>query len=129
MNIYSGCRLRKSLGGLLALAALALAPGSAQASCKQGICVHGRDGPKVHVVEFTSTFTNVHHYNVSSPWVIANGGGHQFEVGRNVRSFAMKIYEQTRPLVIDYSIQACAYGGFPAGSNCGPWVTFRHTMR
>jgi hypothetical protein len=101
----------------------------ASAGCKQGFCVNGHDNGNRHAVDFTSTYSNVDHYNVTSPWLIANGGGHQIEVGRNERGFSFGSLPRTRPLNIEYAIQACSHGGFPPHSTCSPWVTFYHTMR
>jgi hypothetical protein len=114
--------------GMTLLSAMVLAT-PASAGCKEGFCVNGHDNRNRHSVDFTSTYSNVDHYNVRSPWLIANGGGHQFEVGRNERGFSFGSLPTSRPLDIEYSIQACSRGGFPPHSNCGPWVTFYHTMR
>jgi hypothetical protein len=113
-------------------AALLFIPATAHAGCKENFCVHGRDVGGQHVVDFTNSNTNVHHYNAKVSGAINIAGSdfsNQVEVGRNVRSFTIIDLPRTRPYSIEYAVQACAYGGFPPHSNCGPWVTFHHTLQ
>ncbi|MBZ9739743.1 MULTISPECIES: hypothetical protein [unclassified Mesorhizobium] len=109
-----------------AIAGIAIAMTSTQAlaSCKQGFCVSGRDEGSVHIVEFSTTYTNVDHFNVSSERIV----GGQIELGKNETRFQVYI-PRGKPPTFSYAIQACAYGGFPPRSNCKPWVTFTHTVK
>ena len=114
--------LRKQIlmGAAIAVTAWVVA-GSAEASCKQGFCVSGYDaGNGWHGVEFTTSLSNYTHFNV---W----NGEKQFELGRNQRSFSVRPIDwNSSPLEYVYKIQACSKSMF-SGSNCTPWVTFRHT--
>jgi len=109
-----------------ALAGISIAMASTQAlaSCKQGFCVSGHDAGSVHIVEFSTDYTNVDHFNVSSDRIV----GGQIELGKNVRQFQLYT-PRGKPPTFSYAIQACAYGGFPPRSNCKPWVTFTHTVK
>lgn len=117
-------RNSKSAGCAVAVITLAIAASEAHASCKQGFCVSGRDVGALHVVEFSTTLTNVHHFNVSSGQILDK----QIELGRNETQFEMYL-PKSRPATFGYAIQACAYGGFPPHSNCKPWVNFTHTVQ
>jgi hypothetical protein len=119
----------------LILAALAMGTaaivsiGTAAAGCKEGFCVTGFDKGNIHYVSFTSTYSNVHHYNARSAGMDGDenfGGNHQREVGRNVRNFSF--YGGSPGSKVSYSIQACNKGAL-TGSSCAPWVTFTHTMK
>ena len=111
----------------IAMAGIAIAMTSTQAlaSCKQGFCVSGHDAEQLHVVEFSTTYTNVDHFNVSSDRIV----GRQIELGKNERQFQLYLPQRGGSPTFSYAIQACAYGGFPPKSNCKPWVTFTHTVK
>jgi hypothetical protein len=98
-------------------------PSAAQAVCKQGICVSGKDVGNLHVVTWSTTLRNVDHYNFKS-----GPGEGQDEVGRNVASHTVYI-GRSRPRTIHYAIQACAGGGVLQKSSCSPWATFTHTAK
>ncbi|MCK1386336.1 hypothetical protein [Bradyrhizobium sp. 21] len=128
--------MKKSLSALsvtgFICATILLGPAAAYAGCRESFCVSGRDIGKQHVVNFTNSNSNVHHYNarVNPPLnIVGSVFSSQVEVGRNVRSFTIIDLPSTRPVTIEYSIQACAYGGFPPHSNCGPWTTFHHAIQ
>ena len=100
-------------------AALALLPAAAQAACKGGFCVDGRDDPSgVHVVTFTVNLKNYNHFNVGIP------GGKQLELGANERQFSFR--NLASGTVETFSMQACSGGGL-LGSRCTPWSYFTHT--
>jgi hypothetical protein len=110
------------LVGLLAFTPLALLPAAAHASCKEGFCTGGADQGDSHVVTFTTTWTNVSHFNVGSDYG-------QFEIGGNERQFSVRRPAGLTGAVIHYSLQACSGGGFMQTSKCTPWAYFTHTMQ
>jgi hypothetical protein len=107
----------------VAIAAIAafLLPGTSYASCKQGFCVSGRDAGNSHIVDFTSSFGNVDHYNVSFQ-------GGQFELGKNQSEFTLSTAGLAPGSVISYSMQACNRN-FLGHSSCAVFVNFTHTVR
>lgn len=102
----------------------ALSTQPAAAGCKQGFCVSGSDSGKFHAVTFTSSYSNVHHYNVSSTRLnsVSFENQNQGEIGRNVRNFLLR---QKPGETVAYSLQACSRN-ILGKSTCGPWVTFTH---
>ena len=111
---------RARLFGLASFAALALLSAGAQAACKGGFCVDGRDDPSgMHVVTFTTTLNNFNHFNVGVP------GGPQMELGENVRQFSFR--NLASGTVETFSLQACSGGGLLQKSRCSPWAYFTHT--
>ena len=102
-----------------ALAAVALVPNVASASCKGGFCVHGTDLNGLHVVEFSSSFTNVSHYNIEFP----DSGQREFGTNQTKFDFVIRPHK-----TVQYSLQACSGGGFLQKSSCTPWVNFTHTF-
>lgn len=107
------------LFGLATCAALALLPAEAQAACRGGFCVSGHDDRGLHIVNFSSTWTNVSHYNVALP------SGTQVELGRNQTQF--KFANLPSGKLEQFGLQACSGGGFMETSSCTPWAYFTHT--
>ena len=113
--------MRTNLTQCVVFAAITLFPSFALANCKQGFCVSGQDRYGDHIVDFSSTIYNVHHYNVKLP------NEPQKELGSNERQFSFPI--TFRPWTAQYSIQACQDGGTFQRSVCSPWVTFTHSFQ
>ena len=96
------------LFGLATAAAISLLPAQAQASCKGGFCVSGRDDHAngFHVVDFGGSYRNVTHYNLSDP---APRVG---QLGKNETEFNINIKSFVPGQVITFGLQACSGGGF-----------------
>ena len=107
--------------GRLAIAAIAaLVPTLAEASCKEGFCVSGRDVGNKHIVDFSTTYTNVTHFNFNDGHDQIELGGHESEV----------TWTDPAPgSVLHYGFQACSGGGTFQRSSCSPWVWFTHTVK
>jgi hypothetical protein len=69
--------------GLTTFVAVAMLPAEAQASCKGGFCVSGHDQGGNHIVDFTTTWTNVSHFNLGTAFG-------QNELGPNEREISFK---------------------------------------
>ena len=108
-----------SVALLFGLATLTLLPVEAQAACRQGFCVSGRDDPDTgnHVVDFTVSISNYSHFNYAGP------DGVQHELGANQREFTFRNLPSGK--VESYSIQACHKNLL--SSSCTPWAVFTHT--
>jgi hypothetical protein len=96
-------------------------PLAAHASCKEGICVSGRDEGNIHIIDFTSNWKNITHFNF-------NDGHGQRELGSNERQVTIPL-SSSRPITIHYGFQACGGGGFLQKSGCTPWAQFEHTAQ
>ena len=104
-----------------------LLPTTAFASCKQGICVSGRDQGNVHIITFHTRLVGITHYNFKSFFT-----GYylpQFELAGNVTEYRLGNIPSRRPIQVKYSMQACRRGGVFSPSMCAPWADFTHTMR
>ena len=120
MNPLAALRSPALLIGLATLATLALLPAEAQAACRGGFCVSGRDDGGTHIVNFTMSLTHVTHINWSSPQ------GQQHELGPNETQFSFN--NKPSGAVEQFGIQACSGGGFMQKSRCTPWTYFTHTV-
>ena len=111
--------------GLAAFTAVLLTV-EAQAACKEGFCVSGRDVNGTHVVDFTTSWRNISHFNMNSSY---DGGasGKQRELGANESEFTL--YELHPGDVVHFSLQACSGGGVFSSSTCTPWANFTHTVQ
>ena len=115
----------RTLEALLVFGAIVLLSSQAQAACRGGFCVGGSDsGPSydgrvMHHVTFTTTLTNVSHFNYINPY------GKQYELGANERAFDFLNLPSGQ--VEQYALQACSGGGAFQGSRCTPWASFTHT--
>lgn len=111
----------RSRAVLLGLATLlvGLLPIEAQAACRGGFCVSGRDQNGTHIVDFTVSASNFTHFNANTP----QG---QIQLGPNVREFSFRNGPSGQ--LESYALQVCHSNG-PFGSRCTPWVTFTHTPR
>ena len=102
---------------VLSLSSAALFAGPAQAkACKLHFCVESSDTKKKIWVELWNTSNNLGrtHFNVRY-------NGLQFETKG---SFNLANYRKNG--IYRFSIQACTRGGLFQGSQCTPWVNFRH---
>jgi hypothetical protein len=108
--------------GITTLGAFVLLSTGALASCKQGFCVKGHDEGGNHVVDFTTTMTNVSHFN------LIDASGYQWELGANEREFTAGRNDAPSGTILHYRLQACAGGGFLQTSNCTPWVIFSYAV-
>ena len=106
--------------GLSTFASVAVLATEAQASCKQGFCMHGHDEGGIHVVDFDTTWTNITHFNWIEPF-----NHNQYELGANIRQFSFP--NQASGTAQHYAIQACQRGGFMKSSTCTPWANFTYT--
>jgi hypothetical protein len=118
----------KSLAtAICVMTAMILLPATASASCKQGICVSGRDEGNVHVITFYTRLVGITHYNFKSFFT-----GYylpQTELAGNATQYRLINIPSRRPIQIKYSMQACRRGGTFSPSMCAPWATFTHTIR
>ncbi|MEO9228889.1 MAG: hypothetical protein ABI216_08090 [Devosia sp.] len=108
-----------ALIGFATFATIALLPGQAQAACRGGFCVSGSDNGPQHFVNFTTSWTNITHFNFSRP------DGKQVELGANQRQVIFTnlpsgSFEQ-------YGFQACTKVSVFSSSQCTPWAYFTHT--
>lgn len=115
--------------GIAILTAATLLPTTAEAACRGGFCVSGHDvygggtnnsDGYAHVVDFTTTWTNISHFNWFDPF-----NGQQYEIGANERQFSFP--DLPSGTVEQFAIQACSGGGTFSRSHCGPWAYFTHT--
>lgn len=104
--------------GLAALAAMALLPTEADAACRGGFCVTGRDQNGVHIVDFTVSIGNFTHFNANTP----QG---QFQIGPHVREFSFRNGPSGQ--LESFALQACLKATVFSSSRCTPWATFTHT--
>ena len=111
----------KITAAVIAAIAALLLPATSYASCKQGFCVSGRDTGDSHIVDFSASFKNLDHYNVSFQ-------GGQFELGKNQTEFTLNTAGLASGTVIGYSMQACSRN-FLGKSSCLPFVNFTHTIQ
>lgn len=116
----SGLPPRTIVFGLVALAFVSVLPAEAQAACRGGFCVSGRDQNGVHVVDFSTTWSNYTHFNANTP----QG---QIEIGPNVREFSFR-NGPSRQLE-SFALQACMKASVFSKSSCTAWATFTHTPR
>ncbi len=120
MKPHAALRAPAILIGLATFATLALAPAEAQAACRGGFCVSGRDNGDVHIVDFTTSLTKVTHFNWSSPQ------GQQHELGPNETQFSFN--NLPSGTLEQFGMQACSGGGFMQKSRCTSWTYFTHTV-
>lgn len=106
--------------GITTFAAFVLLSTGAQASCKQGFCVKGHDEGNEHFVNFTTTWTNISHFNWINPF-----NHEQYELGANERQFSF--IKGPSGTIEHYALQACGGGGFMQGSSCTTWAYFTYT--
>lgn len=124
MKVPADQRRLPSLATLFAVAtcvAVTLLSAEAKASCKGGFCVSGQDDRGLHIVNFTTTWKNVTHFNWFSPFT-----RRQYELGANQRQFSFT--NLPSGTIEQFALQACAGGGFLQKSGCGPWVYFTHKV-
>lgn len=112
-------RKMQKVGSLLAFGAIVLLSSEAQAACRGGFCVSGSDHGVMHHVSFTTSLTNVTHFNYINPQ------GKQHELGANQREFDFQ--NLASGTVEQYALQGCSGGGFATPSRCTPWASFTHT--
>jgi hypothetical protein len=114
----------KTIAALAVITALTGLAGPALASCKNQICVHGRDDDRVmmHYVEVSSQRPGYNVFYVMLPDLVHTDIPTRGPVKLSVPQFQFPIKAE-RPYA--FAVQACS----SRGRGCIGWTQFTHTLK